>query len=73
MDQNDELDNHEFLVVFKKSALAKLKELAGFLDIPNDKLGDVLVKGLHLIDMSKKGRLIIETKKERLEVDVKKL
>lgn len=66
-------DNHEFCVIFKKEALAKLKELASFLDIPEEKLGDVLIKGLHVVDMAKEGKIIIETKGERLEIDIKKL
>lgn len=66
-------DNHEFCVIFKKEALAKLKELATFLDIPEEKLGDVLIKGLHVVDMAKDGKIIIETKGERLEIDIKKL
>ena len=66
-------DVNEFCVVFRKDALATLENLAKFLDIPYDKLGDVLVKGLHIIEMAKEGKIIIETKKERLEVDVKNL
>ncbi len=64
---------NEFCVVFRKDALVKLEKLATFLDVPYEKLGDVLVKGLHIIEMAREGKIIIETKKERLEIDVKKL
>lgn len=70
---SDSENVQEFTIVFKKDALLKLKELARFLDIPEKQLGDVLVKGLHVIDMARNGKVLIEREKECFEVDVKKL
>ena len=63
----------EFAVIFKKDALEKLKELALFLGISEAELGNVLIKGLHLIDMAKEGKIFIERKNDCFEVDIKKL
>jgi hypothetical protein len=63
----------EFTVVFKGEALQKLKELASHLEVDVEKLGDVLVKGMHVMDMAKDGQLIIEKPKETLKIDLKKL
>lgn len=66
-------DFAEFTVVFKGEALTKLKDLASSLDVDPEKLGDVLVKGIHIMDMAKDADLIIERKKHRVKIDVKKL
>jgi hypothetical protein len=66
-------DDTEFGIIFKHEALKKLQELGAWLGIPKDRLGDVLVKGLHIIDLAKDGKLIIEKPKQRLEVDLKEL
>lgn len=62
-----------FTVNFKDGALTKLKELAQALEIPDDQLGEVLVKGVKVIELAQGGKLIIEKNTERLEVDLKKI
>ncbi|MBP8591053.1 hypothetical protein KBI33_01115 [Candidatus Shapirobacteria bacterium] len=60
-----------FDVSFGNSALKKLKELANYLSISEDKLGDVLVKGIKIIDAIKDAgeyKIIIETKDGKREV-----
>ena len=66
-------NNHEFTVIFKNGALIKLKELAVALEIPEHNLGDVVLKGLKVLGLAKNGQIIIEDKKDRMEIDVKKL
>ena len=66
----------EFIVIFKDEALDKLKELATYLNIPPHKLGDVLVKGLHLLDLAKtqqKTEITMEHKKGKIKIDLQKL
>lgn len=60
-----------FGVTFGNGALRKLKELAAYLSIPEDKLGEVLVKGMKIIDAVKdsgEDKIIIETKEGKREV-----
>jgi hypothetical protein len=60
-----------FGVSFGNGALKKLKELATYLSIPEDKLGEVLVKGMKIIDAVKdagEDKIIIETKEGKREV-----
>ena len=63
----------EFNVIFKGEALAKLLELAAYLNIPKNQLGDVLIKGMHIIDLSRDKRLIIESPQKKLEINLKQL
>ena len=76
-DHNSESNNNhngsEFTVIFKKGALKKLKEMAVVLNVPEDRLGDVLMKGLKIIELAKGGSIIIEDQKEVMEIDIKKL
>lgn len=66
-------DIQEFTITFKNGALEKLKELAKYLGISEDNLGEVLIKGLHIIEIAKDGKLLIEKKKECLTINLKKL
>ncbi len=70
--QNDS-NKEEFTITIKNGALVKLKELASWLEIPEDKLGDILVKGMKVIELAKDGKLIVEKGNERLEIDLKKI
>lgn len=63
----------KFTVSFKKEALEKLRELAKAIGVPEDNLGEVILKGIKVIDLAKDGKLIIEKADERLEVDLKKV
>lgn len=53
--QTDQQGNIEerFDISFGNGALRKIKELALFLSIPDDQLGDVLTKGIKIIDAVK--------------------
>ncbi len=64
---------NEFTVVFKGEALEKLEELASYLHISSNKLGDVLVKGIHIIDMARDCRIIIESPQKKFEINLKEL
>jgi hypothetical protein len=63
----------KFTVSFKKEALEKLRELAKAIGVPEDNLGEVILKGIKVLDLAKDGKLIIEKADERLEVDLKKV
>lgn len=52
IDTNDE-GEESFSVVFSGGALKKLKELASYLSISENDLGDVLMKGMKIIDAVK--------------------
>lgn len=71
--QPNEGEQEVFSVGFRNGALAKIKELATKLGISHDDLGEVLIKGVKLIDLSSGGKIIIEKGDERLEVDLKTL
>ncbi|MBI4086611.1 hypothetical protein HY416_01365 [Candidatus Kaiserbacteria bacterium] len=69
-----EQEPQEFSVTFRNGALAKLRKVARELGIPEERLGDVLVKGLNLIDVGKEGTTItIEKKNGRYEIDLRRL
>ena len=71
--QNQNNGESEFVVTFRNGALKKLKELAIDLEISEDELGDVLQKGLKIIELAKDGKLVIEKNKERYEIDLKRI
>lgn len=62
-----------FSVSFYGNALLKIKELALSLNIPDDNLTEVLVKGIKIIDLARDGKLIIEKGNERLVIDIKRI
>jgi len=64
----------EFNIAFKNGALKKLKKVAADLNIPEDRLADVLTKGISLIDMAKEGTTItIKKGKEEYVIDLRAL
>lgn len=71
--QDNQNGENEFVVTFRNGALQKLKALAAELDIPEDQLGEVLQKGIKIIEFAKNGKLVVEKNKERYEVDLKKI
>lgn len=63
-------EKERFDISFGNGALKKLKELANYLSVPEDKLGDILVKGMKIIDAVKdagEDKIIIETKDGKRE------
>jgi hypothetical protein len=70
---NTSMAEDKFTVSFKKEALEKLRELAKAIGVPEDNLGEVILKGIKVLDLAKDGKLIIEKADERLEVDLKKV
>ena len=66
-----------FDVSFGNGALKKLKELGVYLSVPEDKLGEVLIKGMKIIEVAKDygdGKLCIEDKEgKKVLIDVKEL
>ena len=74
--EEDSSELKEFIIIFKDGALDKLKELAYYFNIPQHKLGDVLIKGLHLLDLAKsegKTEMTLEHKKQKIKIDLEKL
>ena len=69
------MEDTKYTVTFTNGALQELKDVAEYFGIARDSndIGDVLIKGLKLISLSKDGKIFIEKDKERLEVDPKKL
>lgn len=70
----DEQKEPEFNVTFRNGALARLKKVAADLGIPEDRLGEVLIKGLSLIDIGKEGtNITIEKGKDKYVIDLRRL
>lgn len=64
-------EKERFDVSFGNGALKKLKELAAYLNITEDKLGEVLTKGMKIIDAAKdagEDKIIIESKNGKREI-----
>ena len=71
-EQNE--NDQEFSVTFRNGALEKLKKVATELEIPEERLGDVLIKGLNLIDMAKEGtNVTVKKDKEQYVIDLRRL
>ncbi len=66
-------EREEFTITYKKGAYYKLKELAKTLEIPEENLGEVLKKGVKLIDFAKDGKITVEKYGTKFDVDLKKL
>lgn len=45
-------------ITFRNGALTKIKKIAAELNIPEDRLTDVLTKGINLIDIAKEGSTV---------------
>lgn len=71
--ENEE-KNNEFSITFRNGALERLKKVAADLKIPEERLGDVLTKGLSLIDIAKEGTIVtIKKGKEEYVIDLRRL
>ncbi|MEK7098936.1 MAG: hypothetical protein AAB916_00270 [Patescibacteria group bacterium] len=71
MDEKEQ-KQQEFNITFKNGALERLKKVAADLKIPEDRLGDVLIKGLNLIDIAKEGTVVtIEKGREKYVIDLR--
>lgn len=58
-------DKERFDISFGNGALKKLKELAVYLGVSEEKLGDVLIKGMKIIEVAKDygdGKICLEDK-----------
>jgi hypothetical protein len=70
-------EKERFDISFGNGALKKLKELGVYLAVPEDKLGEVLIKGMRIIEVAKDygdGKLCIEDKEgKKVLIDVKEL
>lgn len=63
----------EYALTFTNGALAKLKQLAQKLDIPESDLDKVVEKGLRALDLPDDDKLIFSKGGEKFFVDIKKL
>lgn len=71
-DQNTPEKQPEFTITFKNGALKRIKKIASDLNIPEERLGDVLIKGINLIDVAKEGQVItIKKGKEEYVIDLR--
>ena len=64
-------EKERFDVSFGNGALRKLKELAAYLGVPENKLSEVLMKGVKIIDAVKdasEDKIVIESKDGKREV-----
>jgi len=74
MEPEEKKNDPEFSVTLRNGALDKLKQVASDLGIPEDRMGDVLIKGLSLIDVAKEGTAItIKKGKEEYVIDLRRL
>lgn len=69
----DIANTDEYSLTFTNGALAKLKELAKKLDIPETDLDKVLEKGLRALDLPDDDKLMFSKGGVRYFVDIKKL
>jgi hypothetical protein len=64
----------EFNITFKNGALKRLKALAADLGVPQSRLGDVLSKGISLMDIAREGNnVVIKKGKEEYLIDLRLL
>jgi len=64
----------ELSFTFKNGALTQLKKVASELSIPENRLEDVLTKGISLIDIAKEGfNVTIKKGKEEYLIDLRRL
>lgn len=75
MDEKQEQSKpEEFKITFRNGALARLRKVADDLKIPEDRLGEVLTKGISLIDIAKEGSVVtIKKGKEEYDIDLRLL
>jgi len=64
----------QFTVTFRNGALTRIKKVARDLAIPEDRLSDVLIKAITLVDLAKEGTVITVKKgKEEYVIDLRLL
>ncbi len=63
----------DYTITFRRGALAKLKDLAWELEIPEERLSEVLEKGIKVLDLSRDGKLYLEKYGVKFEIDLKKI
>ena len=75
MDDNKETSRpEEFSITFRNGALTLLKKVAADLRISEDRLGEVLTKGISLIDVAKEGtNITIKKGGEEYVIDLRRL
>lgn len=72
MDEDKKIEE-EFSVLLRNGALTKLKQVAKDLNIPEDRMGEILIKGLSLIDSGKEGNNItIKKGKDEYVIDLRR-
>lgn len=73
MEETSTSSKDEYQLTFKNGALAKLKQLAQKLDIPESELDKVVEKGLNALQLSDDGRLLFKKGGETYFIDIKSL
>lgn len=73
-EEQKQAETEEFKVTFRNGALKRLKKVANDLNIPEDRLGEVLTKGINLIDLTREGsNVTIKKGKEEYVIDLRAL
>jgi hypothetical protein len=72
-DKGGDAHKDEYVLTFKNGALAKLRELAKKLDVPESDLDKVVEKGLRALDLPDDDKLKFSKGGEQYFVDIKKL
>lgn len=73
MEETTTNNKDEYQLTFKNGALAKLKQLAANLDIPESNLDEVVEKGLKVLELPDDGKITFNKGGERYFVEIKKL
>lgn len=74
MSEEEQKESTEFSITFRNGALTRLKKVAADLHIPPDRLGEVLTKGVSLIDVAREGNNItIKKGNEEYLIDLRRL
>ena len=63
----------EYVLTFKNGALSKLKGLAQKLNVSEDKLDEVISKGLKILELPEDDKIMFKRGTETYIVDIKKL
>ncbi|HUD06632.1 MAG TPA: hypothetical protein VMR34_01980 [Candidatus Saccharimonadales bacterium] len=69
----DTSSNDEYTLNFKNGALAKLKQVANKLDIPESDLDKVVEKGLKALELPDDGKLLFKKSGTTYVIDIKNL
>lgn len=60
-------------VIIKGDALERVKNAARICGVPADRLPEVLMKGIKIIELSSQGKVMIDRASDRLTLDLTKL